>query len=1400
MNRKILVLSASLVLVSLLVFSGFGKTYNYTNLWGDPGYNLISSDAGGVEVVYSLEEFMIEDVDIKGQTMQAVILPGNILPNNPGAPNLPGLGRYIAIPEGATAKLTVLGYRSETIPGLDVMPAFPIPLDTDNSPLVLEKDPNIYNLNAFYPERPFKLSERTELRGVDVVVLGISPFQYNPVTRELVVYRDVRVRIDFAGGKGHFGDDALRGRFWEPILQNNLLNYSSLPVIDFDRRIRENTDETNVEYLIIIPDDPAFIAWADSIKNWRKLQGITTGVTRLSEIPGGNNATAIENYINNAYNTWTIRPEAVLLLSDYQNTGDDYGITSPVWNNYCVSDNIYADVTGDHLPEIAFSRIIAQNAVHLERIIGKILTYERTPSTDPNFYDQPLIAAGWQSDRWFVLCAEVCYGFFSNVLDKRPTRQYAGTTTPPTTWSTNPNTPIVVNYFGPNGLGYIPASPSYLTNWTGNAAGINAAINAGTFLVLHRDHGLETGWGTPSYTNTNLTGLTNTTYPFVFSINCLTGKYNWTSQCFSEAFSRMQYGAVGLVAASEVSYSFVNDTFCWGMWDSMWPNFDPGYGGNQMANGRELMTGFAQAAGKIYLAVSNWPYNPNNKVHTYNLFHHFGDGFFTLYTEVPQNLNVSHANVLFSGSNFFTVTANPGALIGLTVNGNIIGIGTGTGAPVNISITPQLPGQNMMVTITLANYFRYSQQVQIVPPGGAYCIYDNFTISDPTPAGNNNGQLDFNEDAYLTVGIKNVGTDTAFNISATIASTDPYVTIYDNSATYGTIAPNAVVSVTNGYQIGTDVDVPDGHIIPFSLTATDGDSTWVSSFSITAHAPVVEFDHITIADPTGNNNNQLDPGETANFTIYMKNNGTCFANNVIVDISTLQAGITIPTAIDTIESLTAGATATVIYNGVQAATTVPMGTNVDFDLGIIADNGYENEDTFTILVGDIRYQPCGPDGYGYWAYDMFDGPNAPAYSWVEIAPAAGGPGTAVTLGDDQTVGVTLPFTFRYYGNNFTNASLCSNGWLAMGSTTSTAYANYGIPNTQGPPNMIAGMWDDLYPPGGGQIAYYNDAVNHRYITEWRQIPHYGGAGGPETFEIILLDPAFYPTITGDGDIIVQYQTIANITSTTHGIENSPQTVGIQYLYNGAYHTNAMPITNSFAIKYTVGNQLPTGLQVVLTPAITPIVIPATGGSFQYTVDITNTGTSPAFFSAWTQVTLPAGTVFGPLVMKMGINLNPAGVITRTITQNVPASAPPGNYIHWACAGGYPSAIAAQDSFAFSKAGMVDGSMSLSDWTYEGWDEELQTMVTIPSEFFLEQNYPNPFNPETTFGYGLPEEANVTLTLYDLLGREVAVIFEGKQSAGYHSVKWNATGFASGVYFYRLEAGSNVAMKKCILMK
>jgi len=737
--KKIIIFSL-LFLFSFTLSSYSQQVIDYKNNWGVNGFSLDNQYSSGVQVNFSVNKLFIEDVNVDGLTLKAAKIPGIFLPNDAGMPDLAGTGRYIAIPEGATVTYKIISYKTEVIKDIDIAPAPVLPLDNDPSPLKYVKNTSVFSKNAYYPESPVKISEPGKIRGLDVVMLGITPFQYNPVTKELIVYTDLKVQVDFVGGNGKFGDDAYRNRWWEPILSDNILNYASLPVINFDTRYPDIMTENGYEYVIIVPNNPEFSAWADTIKNFRNAQGIKTGVYKLSEI-GGNTVDLIKTFVNNAYNTWTIKPVAICLLADYGTdaTGASTIIsklqTHPASYPSFASDNYYSDVNGDEMPEIVFSRIIANDNTQLQTLITKNINYERNPPTDAGYYNHPITALGWQTERWFQLCSELVGGYFKKVKNKNPVRInkiYSGT--PGTVWSTATNTATVVNYFGTVGLGYIKMSPDSVGGFDGGTpTQVVNAINTKSFLLQHRDHGMYTGWGEPGFTTSYIPQLTNTDLTFVYSINCETGAYHNPSGCpangsFVEVFYRYKYnnqnaGALGMVCPSETSYSFVNDAYTWGMYDNMWPDFMPAYNTTPLPRGEK--PAFGMAAGKFFLQQSSWPYNSGDKLVTYRLFHMHGDAFLNLYSEVPQPLSVSHNASIPANATSFNVIAPNGAFIALSVNGNILGTATSTGSRQTIPISGTLTtGQVMKVVVTKQNYYRYESNVSV----GATGIVNNNEI------------------------------------------------------------------------------------------------------------------------------------------------------------------------------------------------------------------------------------------------------------------------------------------------------------------------------------------------------------------------------------------------------------------------------------------------------------------------------------------------------------------------------------------------------------------------------------------------------------------------------------------------------------------------------------------------
>jgi hypothetical protein len=106
-----------------------------------------------------------------------------------------------------------------------------------------------------------------------------------------------------------------------------------------------------------------------------------------------------------------------------------------------------------------------------------------------------------------------------------------------------------------------------------------------------------------------------------------------------------------------------------------------------------------------------------------------------------------------------------------------------------------------------------------------------------------------------------------------------------------------------------------------------------------------------------------------------------------------------------------------------------------------------------------------------------------------------------------------------------------------------------------------------------------------------------------------------------------------------------------------------------------------------------------------------------------------------------------------------------------------------------------------------WYAYQQTTITdvedeeiIPTVFKLEQNYPNPFNPSTKIKFAVPEKSNVLIKVYDILGSEVTTLVNKEMDAGWYENNFNAAGLSSGIYLFRMEAGSYISTKKMILLR
>jgi len=146
---------------------------------------------------------------------------------------------------------------------------------------------------------------------------------------------------------------------------------------------------------------------------------------------------------------------------------------------------------------------------------------------------------------------------------------------------------------------------------------------------------------------------------------------------------------------------------------------------------------------------------------------------------------------------------------------------------------------------------------------------------------------------------------------------------------------------------------------------------------------------------------------------------------------------------------------------------------------------------------------------------------------------------------------------------------------------------------------------------------------------------------------------------------------------------------------------------------------------------------------------------------------------------------------------VPAATSPFNQI----VGTFPHVELARDTFTFIKSvGPTPTKAGTDDWGLSPTKE-----ATVPEKFSLEQNYPNPFNPETEIRFQLAEASQVVVRIYNTLGQRIRILTDREYRAGLHSIRWdgrdnNGNAISSGIYLYKLQAGSFSQIRKMTLLR
>lgn len=352
----------------------------------------------------------------------------------------------------------------------------------------------------------------------------------------------------------------------------------------------------------LIITHPNFLAAANTLRAHKISLGISTQVITTTDIVAaaggaGSAATALQirTYLQNYYNGHLIRPKWVLLMGDAEYIPTHYGATNSWDSAKNAGDIYYGQFNGTDLtiPPFGIGRFPVDTLAQANTIVNKVIAFENNPPPASlflaDYYSRLTFAAEWDSStsqdtRAFVQTTENIRDF---LLGQGYTPQriyYAPGSANPTTYVDGTAIPAALH------------KPGFA--WDGDAADITAAINLGSSIVYHRNHGWWDGWYGPNFFQTNLGGVsvTDREFPVVFSVNCASGIFdNETvdlagnkvgggygpgvgSVYFAEEFLRKPDGALAVIGDTRSSSTVLNNSLAMGLFDAVFPGYQP-FGG-----------------------------------------------------------------------------------------------------------------------------------------------------------------------------------------------------------------------------------------------------------------------------------------------------------------------------------------------------------------------------------------------------------------------------------------------------------------------------------------------------------------------------------------------------------------------------------------------------------------------------------------------------------------------------------------------------------------------------------------------------------------------------------------------------------------------------------------------------
>ncbi|MCK4415883.1 MAG: hypothetical protein KAU84_01900, partial [Thermoplasmatales archaeon] len=470
-------------------------------------------------ITFELSELIQTQISTEEGVFTILKIPDSGFIGEIGTPQLPMWTRLYAVPN---TQVTLEILESHILESRHVGRIYPVQQPHIDSEIIEDSefvfDESFYLQDVPFPNRIVEVLDTGNIRDIPFVRIVFYPVQYNPKQGLATIYDQITIKLTYNNDENVFVESNFAQTPFYNLYENVFINWEGFlenVIVEQNSFSNTGTRDSGCDYLIIT--HPDFYSEITEFANWKHTKGLITKVVDTTET--GSNATEIRQYIQNAYDTWNPAPSYILLVGDAEYVPTNYLYVHPYHGTYTASDMWYTTVNGsDYYPDIFIGRLPVDTTDQADTIVQKILTYEQTPPTLSNFYENFAVAAYFQDDenngyetRRFVRTSE-------EVRDYLLSEEYNGERIYCTESYINPT------HYNNGPFGNGEPLPDELLRpafaWDGDSDDIINAIENGIFILNHRDHGGVDGWGAPYFDSSHVEGLTNGNLtPVVFSIN-----------------------------------------------------------------------------------------------------------------------------------------------------------------------------------------------------------------------------------------------------------------------------------------------------------------------------------------------------------------------------------------------------------------------------------------------------------------------------------------------------------------------------------------------------------------------------------------------------------------------------------------------------------------------------------------------------------------------------------------------------------------------------------------------------------------------------------------------------------------------------------------------------------------